>query len=805
MGHLLAEGPVRLVTFTGPGGVGKTWAAHELRRRLAARTGMRTATAEVHGASTFDDLLSAVAHVVDVRPSWAPLEQRLSALVAQERQLLVLDGCERLVGTPHPVARLLDLGPALLVVATSLGPLKIPGEHVVGLDPLVVPSTAAAMDDLRDSPAVGLFLARAAAADQGFQPEEADLPAIAELCRRVHGLPLGIEIMAARVAADSPAALVEHLDSGHEITASHSRGLEDPRHLSIESALSWSYALLDPAAARLLRRMSVFAAPASVEMLAAVMTALPDEGQAAAASYSDVLDTVSELVDHRLVEPHQGPGEPGFALIDLVRDFAFERLVDEGEQASTEDACARAVIEFALCRSEALESADDDVALTELARSEADLRAVLRGLVGRADVDNGLRLATALAPFVVRRGHDGFVRPALTSLLRRAQESPIDDARLARATLWKAWLAAQFAEPDAASELKADLAKAVRLARRSRDDWTLLLALSFTMQALPLTGDDVGASAAAAEGLPLAEATGDRRWVARFCARAGIVAARAGRVDDALELARRGLDSAAVGDSRAEILLALLLSGLPPDRTAGLMSRLPPIEDLIHTARRLDDPRYLPFLLRMAAWLALRERDLRTAAARCAEALRLAQRRAVWHDLPFTILPLAVVAVVRRDLADAARFHGMVRSQMDLLRRATQTAMFDDYADAIEVARRVLGDAAFDALAERGESGMRVDALSAPLAYAESVAAARHLPRQRGPAESRHRDPDELTPREREVLGELTTGATNKEISLSLGMAPKTVMHHSMAIYRKLGVRGRAEATAWAFRHGLAD
>jgi len=100
---------------------------------------------------------------------------------------------------------------------------------------------------------------------------------------------------------------------------------------------------------------------------------------------------------------------------------------------------------------------------------------------------------------------------------------------------------------------------------------------------------------------------------------------------------------------------------------------------------------------------------------------------------------------------------------------------------------------------------MRVDALSTPLAYAESVAAARRIPRQRAPAESRQREPDELTPREREVLGELITGVTNKEISLRLGMAPKTVMHHSMAIYRKLGVRGRAEATAWAFRHGLAD
>ena len=147
------------------------------------------------------------------------------------------------------------------------------------------------MDDLRDSPAVGLFLARAAAADQGFQPEEADPPAIAELCRRVRPS-LGIEIMAARVAADSRqpwSSTSTAVTRSPPRTAGVSK-TPPPEH---RVGPEWSYALLDPDAARLLRRMSVFAAPASVEMLAAVMAALPDEGQAAAPSYSDVLDTVS--------------------------------------------------------------------------------------------------------------------------------------------------------------------------------------------------------------------------------------------------------------------------------------------------------------------------------------------------------------------------------------------------------------------------------------------------------------------------------------------------------------------------------
>jgi DNA-binding CsgD family transcriptional regulator len=490
--------------------------------------------------------------------------------------------------------------------------------------------------------------------------------------------------------------------------------------------------------------------------------------------------------------------------VELVRDYASEQLVEEGEQAQVEEAHTRAVIAFALARSEAVEAADDEVAQAEMARSEADLRSALRRLVGRADVEDGLLLATALAPFVLRRGYDGFVGQALTSLLRRARQVETGDARLARATMWKAWLTAQFAQPDTAGEVRADLADALRLARRSGAEETLLQALSLVMQTLQVTGDVAAASAAVAEGLPLVEATGDRRRTARFCAWAGIVATQTGRVEDALALARRGLDNAARDDVRTQILLMLELSAQPRDRAAGLMLRLPPVGELIHEARRLDDPRYVLLLLRGAAWLSLGEGDLRTAAARCADSLRLSYRRAAWRDLPFAILPLAVVAARRRDHVDAARLHGMVRSRVDLIRGVVPPARFEEYLAAVEVSRRALGESVFEAMADRGEAEMRIDALTGPLRYADSVVVG-DTGRPHVPPQSRRPEPEQLTPREEEVLRELVTGATNKEISHRLGMAPKTVMHHSVAIYRKLGVRGRAEATAWAFRHGLVE
>jgi DNA-binding CsgD family transcriptional regulator len=169
--------------------------------------------------------------------------------------------------------------------------------------------------------------------------------------------------------------------------------------------------------------------------------------------------------------------------------------------------------------------------------------------------------------------------------------------------------------------------------------------------------------------------------------------------------------------------------------------------------------------------------------------------------LPFAVLLLALVAVEHGDLDEAARFHGMVRGRLEQLRPATPPQWLDLYVARLADVRSRVGDQTFETQAAKGERDMHANALAEVLGYADRVAGSAPpvIPAQR------EAGPDHLTPRELEVLEELITGATNKEISRRLGMSPKTVMHHSGAIYRKLGVRGRAEATAWAFRRGLVD
>lgn len=800
--ELLDDGTVRLVTFTGPAGVGKSWAARALVRRLrqAARPVVLVHIAE---ARSYEDLLVSVADAVRLRPGTGGLGHRLAATLAPEPYTLVVDGCDRLRGEPHPLARLLDLAPGLRIVATGLSPLHLAGERVVGIDPLAVPPASADGQRLRASEAMQMYLRRAGRVDPAFDPQSelapAELAAAGELCRRVHGLPLGIEILATLVAVEPPSHTLARLDSGHTVTLPDARDTLEPHHGSVQAALDWSYAMLEPRAQVLLRRMAVFVGPATVDMLATVVH--PDEPTGEAA-YSEVLDIVDDLVDRRLVEPHRGPGEPAVSVVPLLREVALERLVDAGEQTRTEEAHTRAVLHLAQAHVEAGESVEDDVANAELARSEADLRAALRRSVGRADTETGLRLATALAPFVFRRGYDGFVAPALTSLLRHAGGGGIEDDLLARALLWRARLAVQFEGPEARRVVRDDLMRGLRLARRGGDQETVLLGLSFVLQALPVTGDASAATAAAEEGLPLAENAGDRRWAARFCAWVGMVASQTDRTEEALSLAERGLAHVdACGDSRARVLLALLLSGLPPERTAGLLRRLPPVGDLVEVAGRLE-PRYEPLVLRMAATLALQTGDLTTAAAHCADCLRHAQRQGSWHDLPYGLLLLALVAARLGDLSDAARLHALVSGRLEALRPGLPPFLYHSYVDAMRSVRVRLGGTAFDALVA-GRTDPGEDSLVWPLAYAVRAAGVE----DRAPAPTRGGSvgTERLTPREREVLLELVTGATNNQISVRLGMAPKTVMHHSVSIYRKLGVRGRAEATAWAFRNGLVS
>ena len=388
----------RLVTVVGPGGAGKTSLAVALAERLVA--GHPDGVWLVELAALRDPAL--LAEVVAVTlglgeeaagpgiPLPAPAE-RLASFAADKAMLLVLDNCEHLVGAcAELVGRLLQAGPRVRILATSREVLGVPGEVVWPIPPLAVPDPAEAGDQaaapeaLVGYDAVRLFVERATSADPGFVLDAASGPAVAELCRRLDGLPLAIELAAARVRALPPVELAARLQDRFRLLAGGARTL-DPRQQTLRATVDWSWELLKDPDRRLLRRLSVFSGGWTI---AAAETVCAGDGL----EPGDVLDGLFRLVDRSLVVA--AGGDPArFAMLETLRAYGVERLAEAGEAAAV------AARHTAWCLALAEQAAVHRTARPGLRRVEADydnLRAALDRAVAAPDPDTALRLAAAL-------------------------------------------------------------------------------------------------------------------------------------------------------------------------------------------------------------------------------------------------------------------------------------------------------------------------------------------------------------------------------------------------------------------------
>ena len=388
----------RLVTVVGPGGAGKTSLAVALAERLVA--GHPDGVWLVELAALRDPAL--LAEVVAVTlglgeeaagpgiPLPAPAE-RLASFAADKAMLLVLDNCEHLVGAcAELVGRLLQAGPRVRILATSREVLGVPGEVVWPIPPLAVPDPAEAGDQaaapeaLVGYDAVRLFVERATSADPGFVLDAASGPAVAELCRRLDGLPLAIELAAARVRALPPVELAARLQDRFRLLAGGARTL-DPRQQTLRATVDWSWELLKDPDRRLLRRLSVFSGGWTI---AAAETVCAGDGL----EPGDVLDGLFRLVDRSLVVA--AGGDPArFAMLETLRAYGVERLAEAGEAAAV------AARHTAWCLALAEQAAAHRTARPGLRRVEADydnLRAALDRAVAAPDPDTALRLAAAL-------------------------------------------------------------------------------------------------------------------------------------------------------------------------------------------------------------------------------------------------------------------------------------------------------------------------------------------------------------------------------------------------------------------------
>ena len=412
----------RLVTVTGPGGAGKTSLAVALAERLAAGypDGVwLVELAALREPALLGEAVAAVLGLDEAAGTGTPppsRAERLASFVPDKAMLLVLDNCEHLVEACAGLARrLLEAGPRLRVLATSREVLGVPGEVVWPIPPLAVPAAAddtdagtaedarqaTAPEALAGFDAVRLFVERAASADPGFVLDAASAPVVAELCRRLDGLPLAIELAAARTRALPPVELAARLEDRFRLLAGGARAL-DPRQQTLRATVDWSWDLLEERDRRLLRRLSVFSGGWTV---AAAEAVCGGDGLEAA----EILDGLFRLVDRSLIVrgttpavPRTPPvvaagGDPArFTMLETLRAYGAERLAEAGESGTL------AARHTAWCLQLAEQAAAHRTARPWLRRVAADydnLRAALDRTVAGRDVETALRLAAALAWF----------------------------------------------------------------------------------------------------------------------------------------------------------------------------------------------------------------------------------------------------------------------------------------------------------------------------------------------------------------------------------------------------------------------
>lgn len=418
LARLLRRGP--LVTLAGPAGAGKTRLGLEIaaRRLHDFRDGVWLI--ELAPLSEPDVIADAVAAGMglDLGSGARGVEALLAALAGVEA-LIVLDNCDHLVtACAHLTEALLRGCPELQVLATSREPLQVTGEIVWRVPPLTLPDAAgtASPAELMRSESVRLFVDRAAAAQPGFALTERNADDVARICHSLDGIPLAIELAAARVGSLSPAEIAVWLGESFRLLRQERR-TADPRQQTLERALDWSYRLLEPDETELLRRLAVFAGTFD---LAAV------EGICAS---EHAIDTLVRLVHKSLVVAEEVAGEPRYRLLSMIRQYARERLVEAGETEALAERHAR----WYLALPEGLSGADSKTRLRRLDLEPDNFRAALAWLLDN-DPPAALRLADLLGDWWLMRGRLVEGRGWLEAALERSQEAtPVAAAALLRA------------------------------------------------------------------------------------------------------------------------------------------------------------------------------------------------------------------------------------------------------------------------------------------------------------------------------------------------------------------------------------
>jgi predicted ATPase/DNA-binding CsgD family transcriptional regulator len=776
----LARPDVRLLTLTGPAGTGKTRLALQAAAELAAD--VRDGAVLVNLAPISDPrlVISEIARALGIREerNGLGLLDSLKIVLRDKQLLLVLDNFEQVLDAAPQIADLLAVCPGLKVLSTSRATLRLRWEHEVAVPPLAVPDLRRLplLDELSLVASVALFIERARAVTPSFSLTEHNAAAVAEICVRLDGLPLAIELAAARVKLFAPAAILARLERRFDLLRADTQDRPD-RHQTLRAALDWSYQLLPAPEQRLLRLLSVFVGGCTLEGAAHIAQVPP-------------LDGLASLLDNSLLRQDAlGEGETRCHMLETVRQYALEQLAASGELDDTRARHAAYCVQLAEAAEPELVGPRQVRWLEQLEREHDNLRAALRWCIDERAAELGARLGGALWRFWSIRGYPREGRAWMTEL-RALAGSARPTAAHAKVLAGAGRLAYDQGDYAAARALHEE---SLAIRRTLGDARAVARSLGHLGDVAHQRGDYATAQQLFQESLITLRAVDDRQGIAEVLDKLGLTVRCRGDYATARALYEEALAVCReLGDPLRE---ALILNNL--GRVAYYQADYPAARALheasLRLRRQVGDRRGMATSLGDLGDVAHQLGDYDAARALRHESLSLWQQLEDPWGLAYVLESFAELAAVSDQPAVVLQVLGAATVLRESIHAPRSPGSAERIQRLIDAATRRLGRQAANDAWQTGQH----------LSNEEAAAIAVQLAQATGPEVPRTAAQALLSPRERQVAALITRGRTNRQIAETLVIGERTVHTHVANILAKLELSSRTQIATWGMEQGL--